>query len=532
MRVILKPSVVLLAVALAAALFVASERIDTAQSGPHAEMALVVDPAGVPAPTLLRYPYVQQVTMTSALVVWTTSEDVTSEVRFGTDSSLGSNVVATSQQFIEPEIPDEVSLTYYVHVAELSGLQPGETYGYTVLSGGIDLTLDDSLSFRTDSGPGDPTLSLLVFGDSGTGGNNQLGIRNAMSGRDFDLAIHTGDIAYGYGTYRQLEDYFFAVYKDLAARMPFFPSLGNHGYLTLNGQPYLDTFYLPENAPQPAHRERYYSFDYGPVHFVALDTEVWGGFFGWGPADLDEMSAWLEQDLAATQQSWKFVYFHRPPYSSSNIPVEYDPGKIVQVLEQYNVDLVLDGHDHVYARTLPLKDGSTQLIGEGGIVYVTTGGGGAGKHLCEPRAFTASCLRRYHFLDLSINDDCQLSYDVVGFGQEVLETFELDRCDPDSDADSYSDNAESQFGSDPLDPDSIPVEPTATPSLLVLAGDANCDGTVNSIDAAIVLQDTAQLLTFLPCPLNADVNSDRSIDAVDAALILQFIAGLISSLPP
>ena len=526
MRTILRPSVVLL---LAAVVMMAIPALDADR---------VDVQAGVPATTLLRYPYVQQVTMTSALVVWTTLEDGPSEVRFGTDGSLDSTVVATSQQFIEPEIPDEVSRTYYVHVAELSGLQPGETYGYTVLSGGVDLTSADSISFRTDSGPGDPTLSVLVFGDSGTGESAQLRIRDAMRGQDFDLAIHTGDIAYESGTYRELDDNFFAVYEVLAARTPFFPSLGNHGYLTLNGQPYLDAFYVPENAAQPAHRERYYSFDYGPVHFVALDTEILGGFFGWGPADVDEMRAWLEQDLAATEQSWKIVYFHRPPYSSSNIPVDYDPGEIVQILEQYNVDLVLVGHEHVYARTLSLKDGEAELIGEGGIVYVTTGGGGGGLHQCDPASFTASCLRQFHYLNLSINDDCRLSYNVVGFSRGVLETFELNRCDPDSDGDSYSDDAESQFGSDPLDPDSIPVdptatpEPTATPFLATLAGDANCDGTVNSIDAAIVLQDTAQLLPFLPCPLNADVNHDSSINAVDATLILQFSAGLINALPP
>lgn len=426
--------------------------------------------AGIPASTLLRYPYIQQVTMTSALVIWTTSEAGMSEVRFGTGGSLDATVVATSQLLIEPElpeevaaeVPDEVAATYYVHVAELSGLHPSETYSYTVLSGGVDLTSADSLAFRTDSGPSDPTLSLLVFGDSGTGLSDQLGIRDAMSGRDFDLALHTGDMAYVYGTYRQLDDYFFAVYAELAATMPFYPSLGNHDYLTLHGQPYLDAFYLPENGELPVLEERYYSFDRGPVHFVALDTEIWAGFFYWGQLAFDSMLSWLEADLDATEQSWIIVYFHRPPYTSTNIPVEYEPAKIVQVLEQYDVDLVLTGDSHVYARTLPLRDGEVVTIGEGGIVYVTTGGGGAGRHLCEPRPFTASCLQEYNFLDVSITNHCQLSYDVVGLAQEVIETFELNRCDPDSDGDSYSDDAESQFGSDPLDPGDIPVEPTVT----------------------------------------------------------------------
>jgi hypothetical protein len=62
-------------------------------------------------------------------------------------------------------------------------------------------------------------------------------------------------------------------------------------------------------------------------------------------------------------------------------------------------------------------------------------------------------------------------------------------------------------------------------------GDVNCDETVNSIDAALVLQVSAGLLDSPPCPAGADVNHNGSIDSIDAALILQFSAGLLDSLP-
>ena len=65
-----------------------------------------------------------------------------------------------------------------------------------------------------------------------------------------------------------------------------------------------------------------------------------------------------------------------------------------------------------------------------------------------------------------------------------------------------------------------------------LVGDVNCSGGVDSIDAALVLQLSAGLVSSLACQQNADANGDGSINSIDAALILQFGAGLIDQLPP
>ncbi len=62
------------------------------------------------------------------------------------------------------------------------------------------------------------------------------------------------------------------------------------------------------------------------------------------------------------------------------------------------------------------------------------------------------------------------------------------------------------------------------------AGDANCDGQITPVDAALILQLDAGLIQQLPCPQNADVNGNGRTDAVDASLVLQYVAGLIDHL--
>lgn len=72
------------------------------------------------------------------------------------------------------------------------------------------------------------------------------------------------------------------------------------------------------------------------------------------------------------------------------------------------------------------------------------------------------------------------------------------------------------------------IAPTPTPS--AVAGDADGSGSVNAIDAALILQLSAGLITTLPCAVCADVNGDGASNAIDAALVLQYDAGLIDHL--
>jgi hypothetical protein len=77
-------------------------------------------------------------------------------------------------------------------------------------------------------------------------------------------------------------------------------------------------------------------------------------------------------------------------------------------------------------------------------------------------------------------------------------------------------------------PDMLTVD--CQEGLPALAGDSDCNGSVNSIDAALILQNVAGLLANLACPDGADANHNGTINSIDAALVLQFSAGLLHQL--
>jgi hypothetical protein len=93
----------------------------------------------------------------------------------------------------------------------------------------------------------------------------------------------------------------------------------------------------------------------------------------------------------------------------------------------------------------------------------------------------------------------------------------------------WGNNTAGQLGDGTMSDRDTPTEVVGLAAKL-LSGDADCLGSVNSVDAAFVLQFDAGLLDALPCPENADVDGDGTVTSIDAALILQFDAGLIDSL--
>ena len=299
---------------------------------------------------LARFPYVQLATTSSITIIWKTTAPALCAVEYGLTPEMAS----------EKEAPGPGKH----HVIELVGLKANSVYHYRVLADGVPLM--DPATFKTAKD--EPNFSFAVLGDSGKGKKMQKKVAAQMRAVEPDFVLHTGDVVYRHGAAEDYEAKFFLPYRDMLSSICFYPTLGNHDYVTEGGQPYLDAFVLPAN--NPARSERYYSFDYANAHFVCIDSML---PYVDIPAE-EEQFAWLKEDLASTRKPWKFVFMHYPPYSAGRhgsdmkIRDRYSP-----LFEEFSVNMVFTGHDHNYQRTVPLARSSPA---EDGVTYIVTGGGG------------------------------------------------------------------------------------------------------------------------------------------------------------
>jgi hypothetical protein len=383
--------------------------------------------AGQPAAvTVVRRPYLQQMSATRVVVVWATRESGTPTVRISSGST-SRTVTGTSRRVATAQTG--LGFDYYHHEVAVGSLAASTTYTYDAALTNAPVA---SAAFRTAPASGTGDISFVAIGDSGTGSTEQRQIAARMAADTYDVLLHAGDIAYGNtggtgeATYRTLNDWFFDVYASLLPSHALFTTEGNHDSRSTNGNgvAYLDAFVLPTNGASPAypdHAERYYSFDYGRVHVVVLDTE----FAFQDATRRAEQLSWLESDLAATTQQWKIALFHRSPYSAGG---EHGSDLVVRnafgpLFEQYGVQLVLSAHEHDYERTVPTRVASAGTA----VTYIVTGGGGAPLYAAGTAAWTAYSASRHHYIRAAVAE-CTLSVNAIALDGSTFDSVTLNRC--------------------------------------------------------------------------------------------------------
>ncbi|MCA9243402.1 MAG: metallophosphoesterase family protein, partial [Phycisphaerales bacterium] len=306
-----------------------------------------------------RGPYIQRTSPTAATIRWRTDVASDSRVEFGVaPGSLGQSV------------SEATSTTE--HVVSLANLTPSTRYYYSVGTSAEPLITNDAQFFLTHPTIGaDTPVRVWAIGDAGTADLSAQRVRNGYltfaADESPDVWLLLGDNAYDAGTDPEYQSAVFEMYAGIARQTAAWPTLGNHDATSAVSSSesgvYYDIFTLPrmaESGGLASGTEAYYSFDYGTVHFVCLDSQDSSR----SPAGA--MLTWLEADLADTTADWIIAYWHHPPYTDGSHDSD-DPAdsggrmgdmrqNALPILEAAGVDLVLTGHSHSYERSM-LLDG-------------------------------------------------------------------------------------------------------------------------------------------------------------------------------
>ena len=298
---------------------------------------------------------------------------------------------------------------YYIQ-ARISHLLPGTTYYYAVGHDGYDPASKPGLEpVRTFTTAPERTgsFTFTAFGDQGET-YDAVATGNLVRSVNPSFHLHAGDLSYandgGSGLLSnaydpRVWDSFLVQNENFASTIPWQAVTGNHE---------MEPWYSPngygaffKRFAQPTADQTYYSFTYGNVAFIALDANdvtyeytANNGYTG------GAQTKWLTRQLAAYRADGDIdfivVYFHECAYCTATAHAS-DGGvreAWTPIFDQYTVDLVINGHNHVYERTDPLKGGKvTTAAPIGSTVYTATQGtvyavaGGAGNSLY---AFTAA----------------------------------------------------------------------------------------------------------------------------------------------
>jgi hypothetical protein len=320
-----------------------------------------------------------------------------------------------------------------------------------------------------------------VIGDSGECAQNQQGCDDAADVRDAylgfagtdiaDVWLLLGDNAYTTGTDTQYTDGFFNVYPSVMRNTVVWPSPGNHEFGASDSPtqtgPYYASFTMPtmgEAGGVPSGTEAYYSFDYGNVHFIALDSHDTDRSAPANPqtnvcppGEGGFMYQWLCADLAATTQEFVIVYWHHPPYTKGSHDSDNcaDSGgrmcemreRFLPVLEHFGVDLQLTGHSHSYERSVLIDShygfssecslgecfvdgGDGDPNGDGAYQKATLGAAphqGAVYSVVGSSSKDSGGLSPHPVMTVGVNFEGSMVIDVVG---RQLDAYWLDKNDP------------------------------------------------------------------------------------------------------
>lgn len=288
----------------------------------------------------------------------------------GDDDSL-MQLPASSDAFSDDGV------TTYIHTAAVSDLKPGTAYEYRVGAGD---KRSDWQSFHTAQGH---DFKALIFPDSQSSDYSVWAATAQPAwqrNQDAQFFINMGDLVDNGQDHYQWNAWFDVV-GDMIARIPVVPLLGNHetydkDWKVRMPEAYLHLFALPR-IDREKYQNQFYSFDYGDVHFVVLNTQS-QELADFEPSLDEDEVAWFKEDMAKTTKKWKIVLMHKDPlqYGFANRPQPREEGFSPEgrlwmpLFDQYGVDAVLSAHLYTYRDRGHIRNFQRD---ESGPLYLITG---------------------------------------------------------------------------------------------------------------------------------------------------------------
>ena len=312
---------------------------------------------------------------------WTTSADVTStRLRIRLDPNRNGRQTSGDTRELEPinarvVLGDSTAVEVHDllndpvirrHRVAVDRLEPSSFYLYS-LGDGTGHGWGPWRPVKTA-----PTRSngvrFLYLGDAQTGLEGWGRLLEAAHRRhpDTDFIVLAGDLV-DRGNERTNWDHFFLRAARVFDRVPLMPCVGNHEYLDVGPRLYRAFFELPRNGPSGIDSDLVYHFECGDACFAVLDSTL----AAHDPDAARRQRDWLDAVLTRSGASWKFVILHHPIYPSHpwrDIPALREC--LVPIFDKHHVDFVLQGHDHAYQRTYPMRGHRRVQTPADGTIYL------------------------------------------------------------------------------------------------------------------------------------------------------------------
>lgn len=253
----------------------------------------------------------------------------------------------------------------WIYRARISGLEPGQTYGYRIRDGKKATAW---MSLKAFAGN---TFKALVFPDSQSADYSAWKATAQPAwqrNQDAQFFVNMGDQVDN-GQDASQWNAWFDVVEPMAEKIPMATTVGNHETYDLNWkvrrpEAYMKLFNLPQNG-YAQYPNRFYSFTVGDVHFVVLDT-VFSEMKDLEPNLEQDEIQWFRKDMEQNRQKWNIVVMHKDPLRYAFNPatgrtgrdegIEQEGKVWMPLFDEYGIDLVLSAHIHTYRNRGHIRD--------------------------------------------------------------------------------------------------------------------------------------------------------------------------------